>query len=169
MALVLNGDGNVTGLTPGGLPDASITQADLASGVAGNGPAFAAYGTVASTPSINTFTKLLCNTEYFDTANAYDNSTNYRFQPQIAGYYQINAAVHYISAVSRCIISIYKNGSDYVMSDVNSSTVRLTASCILYLNGSTDYVEAYTYNGSGGTAVYNDTDNQFSGALVRAA
>ena len=43
MPLVLNGDGNITGLTPGGLPDASITQSELAAGVAGNGPAFSAY------------------------------------------------------------------------------------------------------------------------------
>ena len=33
MALVLNGDGAIGGLVAGGLPDASVTQSDLAAGV----------------------------------------------------------------------------------------------------------------------------------------
>ena len=52
MALVVNGDGNITGLSVGGLPssvitstnivDATIAQGDLATNVVGNGPAFSA-------------------------------------------------------------------------------------------------------------------------------
>ena len=34
MTMVINGSGSITGLSAGGLPDASVTTADLASGVA---------------------------------------------------------------------------------------------------------------------------------------
>ena len=44
-----------------------------------NTPAFQAYLSANQTISNDTFTKLQCNTEDFDTASAYDNSTNYNF------------------------------------------------------------------------------------------
>ena len=54
-----------------------------------NVPAFYAY--LSSSQDINdsTNTKVQFNTELFDTDNTYDNSTNYRFTPGVAGKYVI--------------------------------------------------------------------------------
>ena len=38
-----------------------------------------------------TNTKIVFNAKEFDTANAFDSTTNYRFTPQVAGYYQFNS------------------------------------------------------------------------------
>ena len=51
-----------------------------------NYPAFYAYLVLANSLLIHV-TKVQFDTESFDTDNAYDNSTNYRFTPTVAGKY----------------------------------------------------------------------------------
>ena len=126
MALVLNGDGAIAGLNAGGLPDASITQSDLASGVAGTGPAVFAYGTTnAQSISTGTPTKIILNAEVFDTNNCFDSTTNYRFTPNVAGYYQISFATQfdYLGA-ARGFVYLYKNGSNFIFQSCNTLFVR---------------------------------------------
>ena len=154
------------------LLDGSVTQAKLAAGVAGNGPAFSAYQSASQTPGGSVFTKLTINTEEFDTANCYDNSTNYRFTPNVAGYYQVNAAFN-LSGASVVVPAIYKNGSAYKWGG-NSTGATLygaTVSCLVYLNGSTDYIEfyAYTNNGVSMTVTNSSTNTWFQASMVRAA
>ena len=48
----------------------------LASGVAGNGPAFSAYRNAGQALTASTYTKLQINTDEYDTASCYDNTTN---------------------------------------------------------------------------------------------
>ena len=50
-------------------------------------PAFEARLSSDQTISDDTLTKINLNEEVFDTDSAYDNSTNYRFTPQVAGKY----------------------------------------------------------------------------------
>ena len=53
-----------------------------------NAPYFQAYLSSNQTGvNDNTYTKIQFNTETHDSANAYDNSSNYRFTPQTAGKY----------------------------------------------------------------------------------
>ena len=59
------------------------------------GPAFKAYQSSAQTLANTTFTKISFDTEVFDTASCYDNSTNYRFTPNVAGYYYIKGMVRF--------------------------------------------------------------------------
>ena len=54
------------------------------------GPAFSAYANAAVSIPYSTYTKILYQVERFDTNGAYDNSTS-RFQPAVAGYYQVTA------------------------------------------------------------------------------
>lgn len=176
MAIVVNGDGNITGLTAGGLPDASITQADLAAGVVGNGPAFSASTVTAQSFSNSTFTKVQFNVETFDTNSNYDPTTNYRFTPTVAGYYQINGNASFAgSAVGYARVAIYKNGTEIIQgSGIPNNTQiggQATASGVISFNGSTDYVELYAWQNSGGalTLQTNTGSNTFSGAMVRAA
>ena len=50
-----------------------------------NAPYFQAYrGSSTQSISAGSWTKVQINTEIVDSANAYDNSTNYRFTPQTA-------------------------------------------------------------------------------------
>jgi hypothetical protein len=148
----------------------SVQQTYLASGVAGTGPAFSAYQNSAQTPAATTFTKVNLQAENFDTASCFDSTTNYRFTPNVAGYYQLNGVAQYGGAVLNLIVSIYKNGSEYVRGGTQSSSFQGTVSTTVYLNGTTDYVELYTFNTSGGVAtVATSPATQFSGFLARAA
>ncbi len=177
MPMTIDGNGSITGLVAGGLPDATIVQADLATNVAGNGPAFLVYGSANQTnvtPSTNT--KIAFNTEAFDTNNNFDSTTNYRFTPTVAGYYQLNLCCYVTgSSITAAEPFIHKNGSAYSSGQYVSATVAasiLTASNIIYFNGSSDYAEFYMY---ATTSAGNYTINHSliytyaSGALVRAA
>ena len=64
-------------------------QNDGASVGGTNTPAF--FATLSADQSISdtTAAKVQINNEIYDTANAYDNSSNYRFTPQTAGKYII--------------------------------------------------------------------------------
>ena len=54
-----------------------------------NVPAFYAYLSSSQDVNDSTNTKIQFDTELFDTDNTYDNSTNYRFTPGVAGKYVI--------------------------------------------------------------------------------
>jgi len=145
--------------------------------VSGNMPAFSAYLGIAQTITNNAVTKLSANTKEFDTASAYDNTTNYRFTPLVAGYYQINGQI-YISAtaISTAYITIYKNGSRFkdgqYLSSLAAPALFLNVNSLIYLNGSTDYIELYGYAAATGTIQFNTnsgTLSYFQASLVRAA
>jgi hypothetical protein len=143
--------------------------------VSGNMPAFSVYSNSAQTISAATFTKIQFNTELFDTNSNYDPSTNYRFTPTVAGYYQINTSVNFGSTRTLVIVSIYKNGGRGAGGEnANGGTVTANSSMncqnIVYMNGSTDYLEVYVYSDSGTNPINTGTNNTyFSGSLVRAA
>ena len=153
----------------------AVTQSKLGTGVAGNGPAFSAYLSSNQSISNATWTKVQCNTEEFDTASAYDNSTNYRFTPNVAGYYQVNASGTFAATASSCIASIYKNGSEIKRGNrvLGSASIGPAAvvSALIYLNGSTDYIEYYVYQDSGGpiNLVGSQAQVYFQASMVRAA
>jgi hypothetical protein len=141
--------------------------------VSGNMPAFSAY--LSANQNISNFvsTKIALNTEIFDTANAFDSTTNYRFTPQVAGYYQVNLSTGIGgTSVVRAFCSIYKNGSEYCRgTDINSLLYGVVVSSLIYLNGSTDYIEFYGFisatsgNNFGGGQVFT----QASASLMRGA
>ena len=158
------------------LPDNTGTILTSASTIAGTGPAFSAYVGSDQTVTTGTWTKLSCNTEEFDTANCFDSTTNYRFTPNVAGYYQISGQVSCSSSstITLSICNLYKNGSafkngNYLTSSGASNRVLL--STLVYLNGSTDYLEFYGRIDGSGTLKFlgNNNDSFFQAALVRAA
>jgi hypothetical protein len=155
------------------LANANVTQAKLGTNVAGNGPAFSAYGTTTQTIATATLTKVTLSNEQFDTNNNFDSTTNYRFTPTVAGYYQITGSVAFNLANAYNQAVLYKNGSIYAIGP-NSPSASLAicgVSSLIYLNGSTDYVELYCgqYSGSNQTTNENFTQTFLTGALVRAA
>lgn len=147
----------------------SVGQSNLAAGVAGNGPAFSAYSASGTTLSGATWTKIVYDTEEFDTNNNFSSS---RFTPTVAGYYQITGSVYWntVSAGER-IAAVYKNGSAYKWGYDNTSAQVTVGgvTALVYCNGTTDYIEIYGYSGGGLTTGSSQALGYFQGALVRAA
>jgi hypothetical protein len=141
--------------------------------VSGNMPAFSAYANTTQSLSATVFTKMQLNVEEFDTNNNFDSTTNYRFTPTVAGYYQINGAVTYSgTGVARILCSIYKNGSEYKRGgDLLVGGYQSGVSSILYCNGTTDYIELYGWiSGSSGLGTSSSSREVYmNGAMVRAA
>ena len=134
--------------------------------VSGNMPAFSAYNTSNQSVTDSTYTKVTLGTEEFDTNN---NFASGRFTPTVAGYYQINGCVHTgTSSITRAIAYLYKNGSSYKRGNDLFVGGAVTVSAIVYLNGSTDYVELYGYV-TATTPLFYGTDTWFNGCLMRAA
>jgi hypothetical protein len=137
-----------------------------------NGPAFSAYAASVQSVSNSTQTKVAIDTKEFDTATCFNTSNN-RFTPNVAGYYLVTGQVFYgSSTVSRMIVNIYKNGSSVkIGSDIVTSGYRVVASALVYMNGTTDYLELYTYCvGSGQTIGGSGSyDTYFQAFLARAA
>jgi hypothetical protein len=147
----------------------SITIANSA-----NQPAFSAFASAGQTIANSTFTKISLNSETFDTNACFDSTTNYRFTPNVAGYYQINAALWYNAASTSglTVLSIYKNGSEYkrgVSFFSASGYSGLHVNDVVYMNGSTDYIELYTFqaSGVGAATVAGSAQTYMSGAMVR--
>lgn len=139
-----------------------------------NGPTFSAYPSgVQSIPNA-TWTKLAFQVEEWDTANCFDSTTNYRFTPNVAGYYQLNGSVQWSGATftGENGLQFYKNGTGWkATTDLNSAAYGIAGSCLVYLNGTTDYVELYAIQGSGGAKnTYAGTQSTFfQAALIRGA
>lgn len=151
---------------------AGVSQAMLAAGVAGNGPAFSAIKNATQTVTTNTATKVTFQTEVFDTNNNFASST---FTPTVAGYYQINGCLssqESTGTTSRTIIYIFKNGSVYRRGgDISGTGFAVSIADVVSLNGSTDYVEIYVLLSNTGTPIVTNSENTtfFSGSLVRSA
>jgi len=138
-------------------------------------PAF--HVTLSSNQSIsaNTWTKLQLNSESFDSDNCYDNSTNYRFTPTIAGKYFCYGTYYSLQSSSDDVLiqcRILKNGDTTEGTQETSNRVTtndvlsISGHSTVTLNGSTDYVEFWVYqneyNGGGAfNARGNSSGRQF--------
>ena len=149
-------------------------SSDLPSSI--NGPSFKAVMSAVTAISNAGATKLVLNTEEWDTNSNYDSATNYRFTPTVAGYYLITGSMFMSAATtSRVGVAIYKNGSEHAwqfMSGVTSSGgANPQVSTIVYANGSSDYFELYAAQDAASSvnASNNNVLTWFSGALVRSA
>jgi hypothetical protein len=163
-SVVISGDtsGSITLAAPAVAGTNTITL-PAATGtvmVSGNMPAFSAYLGSTQNISSTTWTKVQLNTEQFDTANCFDSTTNYRFTPNVAGYYQVSSGISFNSSGANPTvvgIKIYKNGSNFIgdFTAGNSPSVMFTAMpCLIYFNGTTDYIELYGY-ATGGSGTLN--------------
>lgn len=181
VALQGSTSGAVTLAVPAAAGTNTVTIAAQTGTLYAAGPAFSAYRNANQTPTINTETKVQLNAEDFDTNNNFDSTTNYRFTPTVAGYYQINFLINGNAATTftKMYAAIYKNGSSLYFSNQPVATLTagqnnaVSGSALVYMNGSTDYLELYVYLGGSGTAtVFGDTTGRFttfSGCLLRGA
>jgi len=144
-------------------------------GQVAGGPAFSAYIGATQSVSNGVATKIALNTETFDTDSAFD-TTAFRFQPTLAGYYFFTGKLQGQASTAASAMSalIYKNGAalkqgpSYVAPAGQGMTCGVSG--LVYLNGSTDYVELFGVNSGTGTNTFTAgaTASYFDGYFVRA-
>ncbi len=157
--LSVTGDLSVTGSVP-----------------ANTGPTFRAYMSANQILTTSTPTKVVLNTEEWDTNSNFDNVTNYRFTPTVEGYYVFTgAAFGAVATTARFGVAVYKNGGpaswDFNSGVTSDGGGSVLVSTILYANGSSDYFELYLLQnqGSNATIVNSSGNTWFSGSLIRSA
>jgi hypothetical protein len=126
-----------------------------------------------------TWTKIPFDTAEYNILNCFD-LTNNRFRPTVAGYYQVNGNAQLgtnTSSGGYFYIAWYKNGSVFnyassirLISATVASDTMLSASNLVYLNGTTDYLELAVYiEGSSPSIGTGPLRANFSAFLARAA
>ena len=133
-------------------------------------PAFRAYrATTSQTVTTNVRTKVQFNAESFDTNSCFDSTTNYRFTPTTAGYYQVNLTISCSGSITRNQIEIYSSTLGTVRTCDGNGTPSIDGgSDIVYCNGSTDYIEAYvTLTGTSPKIDVGYDYSYFSGVWTR--
>ena len=152
---------------------ATITNNGTQTGFGGtNTPNFLVFRSGNQSVSLNTTTKVQFDSETYDTANAYDNSSNYRFTPQTAGKYHLYSNVYLANGSNanntEYTIRIYKNGSQIALSHLDHRTAgigyqqSIPIAIVAEANGSSDYFEVFIYgNWTGGSI--NATSSSFFG------
>jgi hypothetical protein len=136
-----------------------------------NAPAFSAYAGSATSLAATAFTKVDFSVEEFDTNGNFASS---RFTPTVAGYYQINAAVQISGTIPNALASIYKNGTIHKSGsyELGSQVDPIkSVNALVYMNGSTDYVEIFAFNGTASpvNTVASASATWFDGHLARVA
>ena len=154
----------------------TIANAGTATGFGGtNTPAFLARLS-STTQSIadDTYTKIQFNTEVYDTASAYDNSSNYRFTVPSGqgGKYFIYSAVRMASSSATLTLNLRLNGSNTGFSSLKAVSGELQTITLMYSKdlSAGDYLEVYLRQQSGGSlnasGDSNDTTTYFGGFKI---
>ena len=132
-----------------------MTRTNFVAGVGGtNTPAFFAYKTSAQTVTNDADTLISFQTEVFDTANCYDNSSTYRFTPTTAGKYFVFTSLssngNGANSVRDFAIRLNFNGSYLNYTTIFSNYPNQTGkehsgffSTIQTFNGTSDYIAIY--------------------------
>jgi len=134
-----------------------MTRTNFVAGIGGtNTPAFKATKNTTTSLTANTYTKVPFNNEIFDTDSCYDNVTNYRFTPNVAGKYLIYGHLwSYMQSTafqsSQFNTALYKNGApDYtasVLQGTSGNNIQqenaINIVSIQEANGTSDYFEIY--------------------------
>lgn len=169
--------GNISGQVELNVPDVAGTNVINVAPQTGTlhvaAPAFRAQEVGGQTITLATATKITLSetqtSECFDTNNCFASS---RFTPTVAGYYQVNTIVGVTLATSIASVTVYafKNGNQSfasAFSGSSSTSGYASASGVIYLNGTTDYIELYGRGTGTGTVTVISAD--FSAALIRGA
>lgn len=101
-----------------------------------------------------TFTKLLFDSEYYNTFGYFDLITNHRWIPKRIGFANISAAAQWVNSVDGTTgtIAIYKNGAEFVESRSSTGSVGVLGmhiSCMVQVTAVTDYFEIWVSQNSG--------------------
>ena len=172
----------------------SVTVANIASSGVNAGiqvapyaaPTFSAYnnGAVGTTSiATATYVALPYPSKQWDTGGCFNNTgstvgstPSYSFLPNVAGYYMFSGQTENVSGGgSRISLAIYKNntytkqGTDLGLpSGTWGNAGGITVGALIYMNGTTDYVDMRLYDSGGQTIAAGPTQSYFSGFLARS-
>jgi len=176
-----SGSGTFTIASPNSDTDRTLTLPDEAGTVLtsvstfsqNSGPAFRATKSPSSQSiSAGVWTVLQYNSEEFDTDSCFNTST-YSFTPTVAGYYQVNACVQFADAAAQYGLAVAKNGTRITEiareGQTSISYPSMAISDLVYLNGSTDYINIEGYSSNSTETFYFDRWGIFTASMVRAA
>ena len=122
-----------------------------------------------------TVTLLQCGSVELDTGSYWD-SSNHRYTPQIAGWYEVGFTLRLkydAPPVGQIQLLLYKNGASFqtvmyqLSTDFFTNGSRTFGKVIVQMNGSTDYIDTRVYSDEAGTA--HDTtahSSRFFGSLI---
>lgn len=148
---------------------------DAIAGISLGGEGFSAYDSTGTSLSNGAFTKVQCDTEEWDSEGDYDNATNYRHTPSVAGKWLYIGMCDVAAASSGSRYeAIYKNGS--IARDGTQAYHPSTGNAhgpvvaLLDMNGSGDYAEFFVRQdtGSSRTATTGADQTYFQGVRVGA-
>lgn len=136
MAVTISGDTGVSAVQSG-----VVAQGDLAANVAGNGPAFCAFGTGLVS---NNGVVLLQLPEEYDSTNAFSAGV---FTPQTPGLYQVSATCQVNSTTVAYVALILKKNGVSVSVSTGAGYVSAwgsaSLSALIQMNGTTDSLAIY--------------------------
>jgi|21_taG_2_1085346.scaffolds.fasta_scaffold81055_2 hypothetical protein len=137
------------------------------SGTEANTPSFLASRTSSNqTITASTWTKIQFNDEIYDNGGVYDHATNYRFTPNVAGKYYCFCNINPNTATTHTYGSFYFNGTGHFPMQIadGSQSGGVTLVNTIIFNGSSDYLEAYTYQGTGAGRIEDSSQFNIFGA-----
>lgn len=126
-----------------------------------NPPLLVAQQIVVQTLTTATWAAITMTSETIDSLNGHSTSVNpSRYTPNISGYYQVDAQAAFAgSTAGDRGAQIRKNGSTVdgahygaqrAMAGTGSFSGIASCKAVVFLNGTTDYIELFAYQDSGG-------------------
>mgnify|MGYP001354524135 CR=1 FL=1 len=155
-------EGASTVLTLGAVGDTVNIGGTAGTGFGSNAPAFSVCTNALSAIASATNTKIVLDREIFDSAGAFDSTTNYRFTVPAGegGKYFISGSINFVgtsySGQNTVKCMLYLNGSEHGTTDsiitnqANVTNLTLNGSWILDL-AAADYIELWGYWSTDGT------------------
>ena len=130
--------------------------------------------------SDDTATKLNINDEIYDSDSCYDNSSNYRFTPDVAGKYYVYGSIYYQGSANDNVENfqtmLYKNGSPIKVSYLGNPEEAMQSGCIMSacvtdMNGSSDYLELFGFTefSTGTVSAKSRVDTYFGAYRITGA
>jgi hypothetical protein len=151
-------------------------------------PTFSAYVGTAQSISAGVTTKVQLTQKDWDTGTCFNNTGStvtlngistpaYCFAPNVAGYYMFTGQTENVTGGgARIALQISKNatvsrqGTDLGLPSGSwSSAGGITVTAMIYMNGTSDYVDMRLYDSGGYTIAVGPTSSYFQGFLARSA
>ena len=117
-----------------------------------NTPAFQAGLSSSQSITNDTYVKITCDTEVFDTDGTYDNTTNYRWTPAVVGKYYVYCLTRFLTATDfdNFYIVIYKNGAIHFLRNMRNTNYDSQFISGIVDCDADDYFEAFVYQTTAG-------------------
>ena len=136
------------------------------------GPTFSAFKTSTQNISDTTFSQITFDSTDWNVDSCFNTSTG-RFTPDVEGYYLLGALITTNSAsffTGESYISVSSNGSlpnGTKLALSYDSVDTLSGSLVVFLNGTTNFVQLNIFHSSGATRTISSSSTNFYGYLVR--